>query len=316
MSLAVIFNGQGAHYEGMGLDFTTEGFLEAQAVYEKVETLTDYPIRQWIADDIEALAQTKNAQVAIAATSLAIFQSIEAQLPAIDYMAGLSLGEYSSLIASGMLSFDEGFKLLKTRGQLMTEHCQQLRETADIVMAAVLKMPLGEIKTVVDEVNAVEEKLYIANLNSSTQVTIAGTEEAVEEFKTLAKERGYKRIMPLKVEGPFHSPYMAAVCAPYEEALTNVSFKKGKVPVISNVTVQPHTTSEVKDLLVRHLVEPVRWEETIDYFVENGVTKIIQIGPGKTLANLLKREENAPATLVIDKVSDLEKLAAFIEEEK
>lgn len=311
MSLAVIFNGQGAHYEGMGQDFV-ETFPEAQAVYEKVETLTDYPVRQWITEDFEALAQTKYAQVAIAATSLAIYQSIEAQLPAIDYMAGLSLGEYSSLIASGMLDFDEGFKLLKTRGQLMTNHCQHLRESANIVMAAVLKMPLDEIKDVLAEVNVDEEKLYLANLNSSTQVTIAGTQEAADQFKALARERGHKRIMSLKVEGPFHSPYMDPVCEPFREELAQVSFREGEVPVISNTTVETQTPSDVEDLLVRHLVDPVRWEETIDYFVDNGVTKIIQIGPGKTLANLLKRESNAPKTLVIDKVSDLDQIKPFI----
>lgn len=311
MSLAVIFNGQGAHYEGMGQDFF-ESFPEAQAIYEKVETLTDSPVRQWITEDFEALAQTKHAQVAIAATSLAIYQSIEAQLPAIDYMAGLSLGEYSSLIASGMLDFDEGFQLLKKRGQLMTRHCQQLRKSSDIVMAAVLKMPLDEIQAVLEAVNAEEEKLYIANLNSSTQVTIAGTEDAVAQFKIIARELGYRRIMPLKVEGPFHSPYMAPVCESFQKELNQVSFQEGNVPVISNTTVEAHTPADVRELLVRHLVEPVRWEETIDYFVDHGVTKIIQIGPGKTLANLLKREDNAPETLVIDKVSDLDQIEPFI----
>lgn len=311
MSLAVIFNGQGAQYKEMGQDFV-QHFPEAQAVYEKVEALMDYPVRQWITDDFEALGQTQNAQVAIAATSLAIYQSIAAQLPAIDYMAGLSLGEYSSLIASGMLSFEEGFKLLKVRGQLMTAHCEQLRESSDIVMEAVLKMPLTEIKAVLDEVNVSEEQLYLANLNSSTQVTIAGTQEAANQFKVLARERGYKRMMPLKVEGPFHSPYMEPVCEPYKEALTQIDFHEGNSPVISNTTVKPHEVETIDDLLVRHLVEPVRWQETIDYLVDKGVTKIIQIGPGKTLANLLKREPNAPETLVIDKISDVDKIENFI----
>lgn len=311
MSLAIIFNGQGAHYKEMGQDFI-ESFPEAQAIYEKVETLTDYPVRQWITDDFEALQETRYAQVAIAATSLAIYESIQAKLPAIDYMAGLSLGEYSSLIASGMLSFEEGFNLIKTRGQLMTAHCQKLRESSDIVMAAVMKMPLDEIQAVVNEVNDVEERLYVANLNSSTQVTIAGTTEAIDQFKELARARGYKKIMPLKVEGPFHSPYMAPVCVPFEDAIAQRSFSEGEIPVISNTVVEPHTVAGVKDLLVRHLVEPVRWQETIDYLVDHGVTKIIQIGPGKTLANLLKREPNAPETLVVDKVADVEEIEEFL----
>ncbi len=311
MSLAVIFNGQGAHYQGMGQDFA-QAFPEAEAVYEMVEALTEYPIRQWITDDLDALQETRYAQVAIASTSIAIFESIKSQLPAIEYMAGLSLGEYASLIASGMLDVEEGFELLKERGQLMTAHCNTLRETSDIVMEAVLKMPLDEIQAVIAEVNQEKEQLYLANLNSSTQVTIAGTKEAVEQFKERARERGYRRVMPLKVEGPFHSPYMAPVCAPYKAVLADVTFKEGEVPVISNTTVQPHTTDEVADLLVRHLVESVRWQETMTYFVDQGVDKIIQIGPGKTLASLLKREPNAPDTLVIDKVSDLDKIESFL----
>lgn len=311
MSLAIIFNGQGAQYKEMGQDFV-DTFPEAQAVYEKVETLTNYPVRQWITDDFEALQETRYAQVAISATSLAIYESIQAKLPAIDYMAGLSLGEYSSLIASRMLSFEDGFKLIKKRGQLMTAHCQKLRESSDIVMAAVMKMPLEEIKAVLDEVNEAEEKLYLANLNSSTQVTIAGTIEALEQFKELARNQGYKKIMPLKVEGPFHSPYMVSVCDPYKDALAQITFSEGEISVISNTIVEPHQIENVKDLLVRHLVEPVRWQETIDYFVDQGVTKIIQIGPGKTLANLLKREPNAPETLVVDKVVDVKKIEEFL----
>ena len=311
MSLAIIFNGQGAQYKEMGQDFART-FPEARAVYEKIETLTNYPVRQWITDDFEALQETRYAQVAIAATSLAIYESIQAKLPAIDYMAGLSLGEYSSLIASGMLSLEEGFSLIKTRGQLMTNHCQTLRESSDIVMAAVMKMPLEEIQAVLKEVNKAEEKLYLANLNSSTQVTIAGTTEAFNQFKEIARTRGYKKIMPLKVEGPFHTPYMDAVCAPYDEALAPLSFSEGEVLVLSNTTVKPHQTEKVKELLVRHLVEPVRWQETIASMKTFGVTKIIQIGPGKTLANLLKREPEAPDTLVVDKVADVEEIEEFL----
>jgi len=307
MSVAVIFNGQGAHYEGMGEDFA-ETFPKARTVYEKASALTNYPVRQLTTEDFSALKQTRYAQVAIAATSLAIYQSIEKRVPAISYMAGLSLGEYSSLIASGMLPFDDGFKLLKARGELMAAHCETLRETADIAMAAVLKMPLADIKAVIAEVNRKKEQLYLANLNSSTQVTIAGTKEAVSQFKKIARDQGYKMVMPLDVEGPFHSPYMEPISEPYKKMLATISFKQGQTPVVSNTIVAPHATDRIKNLLIRHLVEPVRWQETIDYFTNHGVTQLIQIGPGKTLANLLKREADAPEVIVIDKVEDLDKL--------
>jgi [acyl-carrier-protein] S-malonyltransferase len=313
MSIAIIFNGQGAQFKGMGLDFI-EKFPEAQKVFEDAEKLTNYPIRKWLTDDFDKLGQTQYAQVAISTTSLAIYKSIESHLPAIDYMAGLSLGEYSALIASEILDFDEGMLLIKERGQLMTAHCEKLRESSEIVMEAVLNMPLEEIEDVVEIVNQAQEEeiLYVANINSSTQVTIAGTEEATTAFKKIARDRGFRRVMPLKVEGPFHSPYMEAVCDPYAKYLTETSFHPGTAAVISNVTVEPHTSENIKASLMRHIVEPVRWKETIDYLVENGVTKVIQIGPGKTLANLLKREENVPKALVIDKVEDIAEIESFI----
>lgn len=311
MSLAIIFNGQGAHYPNMGLDFA-EAYPEAQTTFEKAEAETGYPIREWIKEDIDVLAETQYAQVAIAATSLAIYNTIKSQLPAIQYMAGLSLGEYTSLIASGMLPFQDGMQLIQKRGQLMTAHCELLRESSDIAMDAVMKMPIEDIKDVLAEVNGTEEKVFLANINSSTQITIAGTTEALTEFKAIAKERGFKRMMSLKVEGPFHTPFMKLVCDPFDAVLREASFQEGEVPVISNTIVEPHTTAGVRELLTRHLVEPVRWQETIDYLVANDITKVIQIGPGKTLANLLKREKNAPETLVIDQVSDLEQIASFI----
>lgn len=315
MSVAIIFNGQGAHYKKMGEDFI-DAFSEAKKVYEQVEEITKYPVKKQLEEKIEDLQETRYAQVAIAATSLAIYHSIKDQLPAIDYMAGLSLGEYSALMASGFLDFEDGFNLLKERGELMTAHCQKLSQDSEIAMAAVMSMPLDEIEEIMAEVNQPEEVLYIANLNSSSQVIIAGTKEAIKQFRKSARAAGYRKIMPLKVEGPFHSPYMADVSAPYEEILEGITFQTGDVPVISNTTVQPHTVEEIKELLIRHLVEPVRWEETIEYLVNQGVTKVIQIGPGKTLAKLLKREPNAPEALVIDKVADVEKIKDFLGGEK
>lgn len=311
MSLAVVFNGQGAHYPEMGLDFA-QNFPEAKKIFETTEAVTGYPINRWLTEDIEALQQTQYAQVAITATSLAIYESIKAELPAVKFMAGLSLGEYTALIASGMVPFEEGIKLNQIRGKLMGAHCEKLRETSDIGMSAVMQMPVAEIKEVLAEVNGDEEKIFLANLNSSTQTTIAGTKETLKEFKLLAREQGYKKIMPLKVEGPFHTPYMEAVQGPFKEVLEELSIKQSLVPVISNTIVEPHTESDVREALTRHLVEPVRWEETIDFLGSHGVTKIIQIGPGETLANLLKREKDVPDTLVIDQIADVEKIASFI----
>ncbi|MDN6195218.1 MAG: ACP S-malonyltransferase [Atopostipes suicloacalis] len=311
MSLAIIFNGQGAHYQGMGQDFS-EQFPEAKSVFEEAERLTNKPIREIINQEPEKLEETLYAQVAIVATSLAIYQSIEQELSAINFMAGLSLGEYTALIANKNITFEEGFKILKERGKLMAEHCQRLRESSDLVMEVVLSVPLEEVKSIIDEVNKEKEELFLANINSSKQFILAGTKKSVEYFKQLAKAKGYRKMMPLKVEGPFHSPYMEALCDPYANILEGVSFYEGENPVISNTTVEVHKPDQIKEKLVRHLVEPVRWQETIQYMMDSGVTKIIQIGPGKTLVNLLKRESQAPKTLLIDQVEDIAKIKEFI----
>lgn len=312
MKLAMIFNGQGAHYEGMGLDFLAE-YATAKEEFELAETATEgMPIREWIESDLDKFKETRNAQVAITATSLAIFNSIAPNLPAISFMAGLSLGEYTALMASGMLAKEAGYQLLKARGEIMSRHCETLAQETPVQMLAVMQMPFEEIELLVNEIKATHEELYIANINSSQQVILAGTEETTSLFKKRAKELGYKKTMPLKVEGPFHSPLMAATAEPFAEVLNGVEFTQTEIPVISNTTVETHNVSDVKNLLVRHLTEPVKWRQTIDFFTKQGVTHIIQIGPGKTLAQMLKREKDAPACLVIDKLEDVAEIQPFL----
>lgn len=316
MTLAIIFNGQGAQYEGMGLDFN-EKYQSAQEVFDMAERVTAYPIREWIESNNDQFNLTQFSQPAIAAVSLAIFHSIKEQFPQLiqpQFMAGLSLGEYSSIIASGMLTLEEGISLLKERGRLMSQHCQVLEESQPVQMAAVLGMPLAEIEALIAQIHTEETPLYIANLNSTTQIIIAGVKASIKQFRQEAKSAGYKKVMPLSVEGPFHSPLMQAVCEPFEAVLADYKFQTGAVPVISNTTLEVQTPETVKNLLVRHLVEPVRFQETIAQFQEAGVTHILQIGPGATLANLLKREENVPQCLVVDKVEDLDLIPDFLKD--
>lgn len=311
MKLAVIFNGQGAHYQGMGKDFN-QTYNKASEIFEKVESETKYPIRRWIEEDPDRFSETRYAQLAVTAVSLAIYNSIKQKLPVIEMMAGLSLGEYSSLMASGMLSYDQGFQLLKQRGELMSTYCEKLSEETSFKMSAAIKMPLDEVRKFVNEEQRLGNDLYIANINSSQQIVIGGSKEGVKGFNKNAKEFGYKKTIPLKVEGPFHTPLMEDVCEPFSKSLENVVFSESTIPVISNTTVKPHETSTVKETLLRHFVEPVKWKQTIDYFKDEGITHIIQIGPGDTLKNLLKREENVPECLVIDKVDDVENIEPFL----
>lgn len=309
MKLAIIFNGQGAHYENMGEDFIAE-YPVAKELMQQIESVTDYPIQEWINQDIDVLSKTKFAQPAIAAISLVIYQSIAPLLPAVSYMAGLSLGEYSALIASGAISIEAGFSLLKARGEIMSEQCRKLKDTTDVQMVAALNMPLEVIQETLLEVDPLLP-LYIANYNSPGQIVLGGVVEAINQFSEIAKAKGYRKIMPLRVEGPFHTPLMQDAVDDFEKALADIEFGQANVEVISNFTVEPHQLSTIKEHLANHLVQPVQWQQTIEYFVDQGVTHLIQIGPGKTLAALLKRQENVPKVLVIDKVEDVQALESL-----
>lgn len=313
MKLAVIFNGQGAHYEGMGMDFVAQ-YETAKSVFDAFEQQTTFPIRQWITSDIQQLSQTRYAQVAITATSLAIYYSIQAELPAIDYMAGLSLGEYSALVAGGYVSLESMIPLLQKRGEFMSLHCETLAKESPAQMVAVMGSSQSALQQLIDEAH-LSESVFLANINSSQQIIVAGTGASIEQFTQLAKAQGIKKILPLKVEGPFHSPLMAPVCEPFGEVLAEVDVQKGQIPVVSNTTLDVHTADTLKEKLVQHLVAPVQWQQTIDFFVKEGVTHLIQIGPGQTLVQLLKRESHAPQCFVVDKVEDVAALQTWIKGE-
>lgn len=313
MKLAVIFNGQGGQYTGMGVDFLG-GFKPARDVFATFERVIGESVSDWLeADDL--LAQTRYSQPAILATSLAIFNSIQPQLPAITYMAGLSLGEYASLAAAGYLNMDQVAWLVNQRGLIMGQACRQLKETTDVAMAAAIRQPADQVEDLVSTLQEQEEAIYLANFNSSQQIILGGSKSALAAYSDLAKQKGSKKLLPLKVEGPFHTPLMSEACQPFAEALAQVDFQPGQVPVISNTLVQPHQLETVKETLVRHLVESVYWKQTMDYFADQGVSHIIQIGPGDTLVKMAKHEGYNFNYLLIDSVADVDKISSFIVKE-
>lgn len=311
MKLAIVFNGQGAHYQKMGLDFFKH-FSNAKEVLMTAQSLLEEPLIDWIENQPERFEQTKYAQPAIAAVSLAIYESIKSLLPPASYMAGLSLGEYSALIASGYLTLEEGLKLLIKRGQLMSIHCEILKKESPAQMLAVIGVSLKEARELIQLSQL--KNIWIANINSTGQIIIAGSKAEIKQFRSFAKEKGYRRLIPLKVEGPFHTPLMDPVRQPYERVLEETAFELGKIPVISNTILQIHHLENIKPTLVDHLTKPVRWQETIDWFSKQGVTHLIQIGPGETLVNLLKREKVSFKYMVVEEIADVDKVSEFVKE--
>lgn len=312
MKLAVIFNGQGAHSQGMGLDFKINSSA-AESIFQKAEVVLDMPLTEWIANDSEKFSLTRYAQPAIATTSLAIYETIKPQLPAVSYMAGLSLGEYSSLIASGMLSLEAGLKLLKGRGKLMSRHCEHLSQNASSGLAAVVGLEASEVEALVDRTE--DTDLTLANFNAKTQTVVAGSKADLKSLRQQAKKEGIKGVIPLKVEGPFHSPLMAEVQEDFAKELDQLHFDTGQVPVISNTDVSIHQPDRVKSLLVQHLVSPVYWYKTILKLIDEGVTHLIQIGPGNTLEQMILRDEMPVKVMTVDAFEDSQKISEFLQEE-
>lgn len=313
--LAVIFNGQGAHYQGMGMDFDKK-YSQAKKIFDLAETELNLPIRCWIEDDFEALKFTENAQPTILATSLAIYEVIKNILPAIDYMAGLSLGEYSALIAGGHLALSDGLKIVKSRGQIMSQECQVLDDAMEVQMAAMLEMPKEEIEAIVGEIHSDASPLYLANYNSTQQTVVAGSKEAIKEFKLEAKARGYRKLIPLKVEGPFHTPMMEEVSDSFQVVLDNAEFLSDGIPVIRNLDANPHQANQAKSSLVKHLTHPVQWLQTVEYLSNAGVSHVIQIGPGHTLKKLIESDNQPLQVYAVDKVEDVDGLSQFLKEAK
>lgn len=312
MTLGIIFNGQGAQYPGMGLDFIQE-FPESSKIIEKAQTITQLPLVDWLKEGGEVLSETRNAQPAIASVSLAIYHAIRTKLPAVSYMAGLSLGEYSALMASGMLSFERGIELLVKRGELMSTHCSKIAERCPSGLAAVVGLSADQVQKLVDQTQC--DELWLANFNADTQTVVAGSQSHLKELRKMAKKSNIKGIIPLKVEGPFHSPLMANIQDEYHEILQTYHFELSQIPVISNTDLSIHHPENIKKLLTQHLVSPVQWKQTIDLMISKGITHIIQIGPGDTLAKILKRDHVPVNTLTVDKIEDVAKIKTFIQEE-
>ena len=229
----------------------------------------------------EELKDTKYAQPAIALLSVIFTKLLKEKGINPDYVAGHSLGEYSSLYAAGVLNEKETLKLIAARGNIMSN------AHVDGTMAAILGLPASEVEKICSEINGVIEAV---NYNEPKQTVIAGEKEVIEKNSEIFKEKGAKRVIPLAVSGPFHSSLMKPVAEQLKEEFEKYSWKDLKVPVVANTTANIlNSSDEIKEELYRQTFGPVKWVDTINKLSENGVTKIYEVGPGKVLAGLIKK---------------------------
>ncbi|MGE3954492.1 MAG: ACP S-malonyltransferase [Parachlamydiales bacterium] len=303
--IAFIFPGQGAQKVEMGLDFY-QTFPEARAIFDRADEILGYPLTQIVFEGPqEKLTQTQYSQVALYVTSMAILEVLKARCPELEpaICAGLSLGEYTALTASGRLPFEECLPLVRLRGEAMSRAC----EASKGGMVAIIGLSAEQVEIGVKELNLPND-LWAANFNCPGQVVVSGTEKGIEAVLEAAKGWGAKRALPLQVHGAFHSGLMAPARQELAKALEGVALREGEGDLVMNVTGRAETT-DVRALLAKQVTSPVRWEQSIREMDRQGVTLYIEIGPGKTLAGFNKRIGPAGETLSIEKVTDLEGVA-------
>ncbi|MGE6487956.1 ACP S-malonyltransferase [Paenisporosarcina sp. NPDC076898] len=284
--IAFIFPGQGSQAVGMGNELvkTNSG---NKAFYDIADEQLGFALSTLISEGpAEELTYTYNAQPALLTTSTMVSELLQAAGLKPDYTIGHSLGEYSALVASGVMSFEDGVKIVHQRGLFMNEAVP----AGQGAMAAILGMEADALKMVTDQVTTEGDVVQLANLNCPGQIVISGTKAGVEKACVQAKEAGAKRAIPLVVSGPFHSELMRPAASKLASALNEMDMHNTDVPVISNVTAGPVTSAEeMKQLLVEQLYSPVRFEESIRSLLDLGVNTFIECGPGKVLSGLVKK---------------------------
>jgi len=303
--IAFVFPGQGAQHVGMGQEIISK-YIESKKVFDRANDVLDFDLYALCNTENKKINDTAYTQAALLSVSIATLKVIEDMGVKADYLAGLSLGEYSALVASGLLSFDEAIDIVRKRGQYMQEAALE----TDGGMAAII----GSSQSAIFEVfNQVEGYLTIANYNSGKQIVIAGEKTALYKSYPLFEAAKIKAI-PLNVSGAFHSALMATAADKLRPTLESVKFNAYKTPYLSNVTGKVVTdTSQIKELLITQVQSPVLWENNVLEMIELGVDTFIEIGPSNTLAGLIKKIDRKKKVISVNGLEGLEELKTFME---
>lgn len=306
MKTALLFAGQGAQSVGMGRDLA-EQFPAAQQWFDRANAALDYDLARVCFEGPEAeLTRTENAQPGIFVVSWVALELLRARVPELQFeaTAGLSLGEFTALAAADVLTFDEAIRVVRQRGRFMQEACAATPGG----MAAVIG--LDEART---REACAEAGVQLANLNCPGQIVISGPADKIAAACEVAKQKGAKKAMPLPVAGAYHSELMADAKPKLDAALKSIALRPAVVPVISNVTAQPHgAPAAIHQRLVDQVTSSVRWEESMRYLLGQGFTRFIELGPGKALSGFMKRIEPSAQMLNVADMASLEATVAAL----
>lgn len=293
-----LFAGQGSQYVGMGKDLWGS-FPQAKAIFEKANKVLGFSISDLCFNGPhEELTKTDNCQPAIVTASIAGWQAyLSRNTQVAGYLAGLSLGEYSALVASGALNFEDAIYLVRRRGQFMEEEAVKYPGK----MLSVIGLDLAKVEEICAEVKA-----EVANINCPGQIVISGSAESITRAQILAKEKGAKLVVVLEVSGAFHSSFMQGASLKLAQELEKINISSPKFPVICNVTGRPVLTGqEIKQNLIRQVSASVLWEDSMKFILLQGISSFVEFGPGKVLKGFMRRIDHNAQVINIEKSIDI-----------
>ncbi len=304
MKIAFVFPGQGAQYVGMGQDFY-EQIPACREVFDLASTVTGLDIPALCFEQNDQINITEYTQIAMIATEAALWKAVTERGISSCVNAGLSLGEYGALIASGAISLEDAFRIVRKRGIYMQEAVPR-----GGAMTAVIGMDSDKILEVCKNIEGI---VSIANYNCPGQIVITGEAVAVEKAGQRLKEQGARRVLPLNVSGPFHSIMLTGAGEKLEKELEDVKIRALKSPYVANVTGEYVTDpSKVKELLAVQVSSPVKWQQSVEAMIAEGVDNFVEIGPGRTLTGFLKKIDRTVKGYHVDKLADLEQVISAL----